>query len=692
MKTINDTVKITNTNGIAIVEINAPPVNALGAKVRKGIFEAIHHVLEIEDVKAIVISCQGRTFSVGADINEFGKPRIPPSLPDVLSVIENSEKPIIVAIHGMALGGGLELAMAAHYRIAAHNAHCGLPEVNLGILPGAGGTQRLPRLVGVQKALEFITSGKKISASTALKMGLVDKLVDPNGLLEEAVKYAQGIVANNSPLKKIRELTDKVSSDKNYSEIFDKFRTENARKFRGFLAPEYIIRAIEAAVSLPFDEGMALERNLLDELLAGPQTAALRHVFFAERKSGKIPKTSSDNHVASILKVGVIGAGTMGGGIAMNFLNIGLPVVIMDMSQTALERGRVTIRKNYENSLRRGKITERQIDDRMALLSGTIELSDMADCDLVIEAVFENLEIKKSIFTQLDGIAKPGAILATNTSYLNVDEIAAVTNRPEYVIGLHFFSPANIMRLLEIVKASKTNDLCLATAASLAKRIDKVGVVVGNGWGFVGNRILQARQGEAEKLILEGASPWNVDKVLYDFGFPMGPFQMRDLVGLDVGWNKNDTSSRTVREILNEMGRHGQKTNGGFYDYDDQRTRTPSKIAETVIIDFAKKHNIVRRDISDHEIHDRTLFAMVNEGAKILEEGIAACASDIDTVWVTGYGWPKYLGGPMFWADQIGLKKVVNTLLDLEKRFGDHFKPAALLIKLAEEGGSFATE
>lgn len=689
MKIINNVVKVVEEAGIAVIEIDAPPVNALSASVRKGLVDAIDFAHATNAFSAIVIMCKGRTFSVGADITEFGKPRIPPSLPDVLTKVENATKPIIVAIHGMALGGGLELAMAAHYRISTRSARCGLPEVNLGILPGAGGTQRLPRLIGVQKSLEFITSGKQFSAAQAFEMGLFDALTEDDSLRADAIVFARKIANSGAPLKKVRGLTDKIISAENAQEIFATFRKKNARNFRGFLAPEFIIQAIEASVTLPFDEGVALERKFLNQLMSGLQSAAQRHVFFAQRKAAKSHGLSPDIKGATILKVGVIGAGTMGGGIAMNFLNIDLPVVIIDRDEPALERGRATIIRNYEGSRKRGKITQTQIGNRMDLLQTSTDLSDVADCDLVIEAVFENMAVKKDIFTRLDRIAKPGAILATNTSYLDVDEIAEVTTRPEYVIGLHFFSPANIMRLLEIVRAKKTNNVSLATAVKLAKQINKVSVVVGNGYGFVGNRILQARQGEAEKMILEDVTPLDVDRVLYDFGFPMGPFQMRDLVGLDVGWSSEDTASRTVREILNEMGRHGQKSGGGFYDYDDQRNRTPSKIAEKVIKDFAAKHKVVQKNITDSDVRDRMLFAMINEGAKILEEGIASCASDIDTVWVTGYGWPKYLGGPMYWADQMGMEKVAGRLSELEVEYGEHFKPANLIQQLAIEGASF---
>jgi 3-hydroxyacyl-CoA dehydrogenase len=590
----------------------------------------------------------------------------------------------VAAIHGTALGGGLELALVAHFRVAVPSARLGLPEVKLGLLPGAGGTQRLPRIVGVQKALEMITSGDPVPAAKAQAMGLVDELVEEGNLRQGAIDFARRVVAEGRPLTRVRDL--EVTAD---PELFSAFRKANARKFRGFQAPENIIRSIENAVRLPFDEGLKRERELFNELVEGPQSAAQRHVFFAERQAAKVDRLPPDTPTLPVEKVGVIGAGTMGGGIAMNFLNAGISVTIVETSREALDRGIGIIRRNYDNSANKGRITPQQVEERMALLTGSTVIEDLADRDLIIEAVFEQMDVKTEVLQRLDAIAKQGAILASNTSYLDLDAIAAITSRPQSVIGLHFFSPANVMRLLEIVRGEKTSMVVLATAVKLARTIGKVGVVVGNCFGFVGNRMLAARHREAEKLVVEGAMPWDVDRVIHDFGFAMGPFAMRDLVGLDVGWNRATSSSSTVREMLNEMGRHGQKTGGGFYDYDEKRSATPSPVAEKAVLDFSAKQGVARRQISDEEIRDRCILAMVNEGAKILEEGKAQRASDIDTVWINGYGWPTYRGGPMFYADQIGLPKVLARLRELQAEHGDDFTPAPLVERLVTEGRGF---
>lgn len=690
MQTVKDVVTLTRNAKVAVVEISAPPVNALSNAVRQGLVRAMDEALADKAIEAIVIACSGRTFSVGADIKELGKPRVPPSLPETLAKIEASTKPVVVALYGTVLGGGFELALAANYRVSGEATQFGLPEVNIGILPGAGGTQRLPRLVGVEHALNIITSGKRMTAQKALEMGLVDLLVPEAELTTAAIKYASSLTGRDIPLPKVRDKSVSAPDLESGTDVFSAFRKKNAKKFRGFLAPESIIKAVEASTRLPFEEGLSFERGLLDNLLDQTQTQALRHVFFAERQITKVEGFTKTTPRAEIKKVGVIGAGTMGGGIAMNFLNIGIPVTIVDLSADSLERGLATIERNYGNSAKRGKITQPQIKERMGMLAGATDLADVADCDLVIEAVFENMDVKKDIFSKLDTICRPDAILATNTSYLDVDEIAQSVSHPERFLGLHFFSPANIMKLLEIVRAGKTDAKTLATTVDLGKKIGKTAVVVGNGWGFVGNRILQARQREVEQLNLEGAPVETCDKVLYEFGFPMGHFQMRDLVGLDVGWDRENTASRTVRETLNEKGRHGQKSGGGYYDYDESRNRTASPVAEKIIVDFAKTHTIAQREISDEEIHDRALYAMVNEGAKILEEGIAARPSDVDIIWVTGYGWPKYRGGPMFWADLVGLEKIVARLDEFADAHGEQLRPAKLLRSLAERGSSFA--
>jgi len=689
MAAINPVTDLTIDGEIAVLTLNSPPVNALSAIVRDGLKAGVQAAIDDNAVKAIVLICAGKTFIAGADISEFGKPPKGASLFEVQSVIENAPKPVIAAIHGTALGGGLEVALVCHYRVAVPSAKCGLPEVSLGLLPGAGGTQRLPRIVGPEKALAMITSGQHVAARAAAEMGLVDALVEESGLLAGAVAFARKVLAENRPLKKVRDLNDKVEAARGRPEIFADFRKENARKFRGFLAPEYNIQCIEAAVNQPFDEGLKTERKLFLELVTGVQSAAQRYVFFAERQVWKLPDVPDDTPEIPVAKVGVIGAGTMGGGISMNFLSAGIPVTIVETKQEALDRGLATIRKNYENTAKKGRLTMEEVEKRMALLTGSLAMEDLGDADLIIEAVFENMDIKKSVFGKLDGIAKQGAILASNTSYLNVDEIASATTRPDHVIGMHYFSPANVMRLLEVVRGEKTSKPVIATAMKIARKTGKVAALVGVCPGFVGNRMLAQRQREAQKLILEGAMPWDVDRVLYDFGFPMGPFAMSDLAGLDIGWSKETTKSSTIRELLCEMDRRGQKTGAGFYDYDEKRNARPSPVVEKIILDFAASKGINRRTISDAEILERCVYPMINEGAKILEEGKAIRASDIDIVWINGYGWPVYRGGPMFYGDTIGLDKVLAKMVELQGQHGDDFKPSKLLEKLAAEGKRF---
>ncbi|GAC1333081.1 MAG: 3-hydroxyacyl-CoA dehydrogenase NAD-binding domain-containing protein [Beijerinckiaceae bacterium] len=689
MAAINAVTDLSFEGDIAVLTVDSPPVNALSAAVRDGIKEGMEKASADPAAKAIVLICAGRTFIAGADITEFGKPAKGARLPDTQAAIENAPKPVIAAIHGTALGGGFEVAMMAHYRVAVPSAKVGLPEIKLGLIPGAGGTIRLPRLVGVEKALDMITSGSPISAKEAQAAGIIDELVEEGKLREGALAFARKVVAEKRPLKKIRDLNGKIEAARGRPEIFADFRKANARKFRGFEAPEEAIKSVENAVNMPFDEAMTAERQMFMDLMKTNQSAAQRYVFFAERQVTKIPDVPDDTPTIPIKKVGIIGAGTMGGGISMNFLSAGIPVTIVEMKQDALDRGMKIMRGNYENTAKKGRMTQADVEARMGLLTGSLELEKLADCDLVIEAVFENMDIKKEVFGKLDRIVKQGAILASNTSYLNVDEIAAATKRPEFVIGLHFFSPANVMRLLEIVRGEKTSKSVIATAMQLARKIGKIGVLVGVCHGFVGNRMLHQRQREAQKLILEGAMPWDVDRVLYDFGMPMGPFAMSDLAGLDIGWSKETSSSSTIREILCEMDRRGQKTGAGFYDYDDNRRAKPSPVVEKIILDFAQKKGIDRRTISDEEILERCIYPMINEGAKILEEGKAIRASDIDIVWINGYGWPVYRGGPMFYGDTLGLDKVHAKMKGFEGKMGDDFKPSALLAKLAQEGKGF---
>lgn len=691
MTAINEVGDLTIEGDVAVLTLNSPPVNALSGPVRAAIDGGIRQALANDAAKAIVLICEGRTFIAGADITEFGKAPTGPSLFDALAMIENAPKPVVAAIHGTALGGGLEVALTCHYRVAVPSAKCGLPEVNLGLLPGAGGTQRLPRIVGPEKALEMVTSGTHVPAKAAREMGLVDELAEEGKLREGAISFARKIVAEKRPLKKVRDLSDKVEAARGKPEIFANFRKANARKFRGFLAPEYNIQCIEAAVNLPFDEGIKVEQKLFRELVTGTQSAAQRHVFFAEREVWKLPDVPADTPKIPVETVGIIGAGTMGGGIAMNFLNAGIPVTIVETKQEALDRGLGVIRKNYENTAKKGRITQADVEKRMGLLKGTLALEELKDSDLIIEAIFENMEVKKDVFGKLDKIAKPGAILATNTSALNIDEIATAVKRPEAVIGLHFFSPANVMRLLEVVRADKTSKPVIATSMAIAKKIGKIAALVGVCPGFVGNRILAQRQREAQKLVLEGAMPWDVDRVLYDFGFPMGPFAMSDLAGLDIGWSKEKSKGETIRDRLCEMDRRGQKTGAGYYDYDENRNAKPSKVAEEIILEFAAKKGINRRTISDEEIIERCIYPMINEGAKILEEGKAIRASDIDIVWINGYGFPAYRGGPMFYGNTIGLDKVLAKMKQFQAQMGDDFKPAALLEKLVAEGKSFGS-
>ena len=690
MTAINQVTDFSKDGEIGIITLNSPPVNALSANVRDGLHQGFKAAIDDPSVKAIVLICEGRTFIAGADISEFGGAQKGASLFDVQAMMEDSPKPVVAAIHGTALGGGLEVALCAHYRVAVPSARCGLPEVNLGLLPGAGGTQRLPRIAGVEKALEMVTSGQHVPAKECLAMGLVDELAEEGKLKEAAIAFAKKIVAEKMPLKKVRENNAKLEAAKGHPEIFANFRKANARKFRGFKAPEANIQCIEAAVNQTFEEGLKTERKLFMEVMMSPHSKAQQYYFFAERLANKIPDVPDDTKLIPIKKVGIIGAGTMGGGIAMNFANAGIPVTIVEVKQDALDRGLKVVRGNYERSAKSGRFPMEEVDRRMGLIKGSLDMNDLKDVDLVIEAVFERMDIKKDIFTKLDAICKPGAILATNTSGLNIDEIASVTKRPELVIGLHFFSPANVMKLLEIVRADHTSKEVIATSMKLAKTIGKIAVLVGVCPGFVGNRMLGQRGREAQKMVLEGAMPWDVDRVLYDFGFPMGPFAMSDLAGLDIGWVKERSKGETIRDVLCEADRRGQKTGAGYYDYDENRNAKPSPVTEKIIKDFVTKSGKNPRTIGDDEILERCIYPMINEAAKILEEKKAIRPSDIDVVWVNGYGWPVYRGGPMHYGDAVGLDKVLAKMKQFQATMGDAFKPAPLLEKLVAEGKKFA--
>ena len=685
MAAINPVVDLAREGEVAVITVDSPPVNALSAAVRDGIRQAFDQASGDPAVKGIVIACAGRTFIAGADIREFGKPPQGIPLPELCDIIEAGKKPVVAAIHGTALGGGLEVALACHYRVAVPSAKCGLPEVKLGLIPGAGGTQRLPRVAGVERALAMITSGEHVGAKAAKDMGLVDTLAPEDRLRETAIMVA----SEGKPPRKVRDMEDKIAAARGKPEVFADFRKANARRFRGFEAPEACIKAVEAAVNLPFEEGLKRERELFRGLIGGTQSAAQRYVFFAERQVWKIPDVPEDTPTIPVKKVGVIGAGTMGGGISMNFLNAGIPVTIVETKQEALDRGLSVIRRNYDSTAKKGRLTQEDVERRMGLVGGTLELEKLADCDLVIEAVFENMDIKKDVFGRLDRIVKEGAILASNTSYLDINEIASATKRPEWVIGMHFFSPANVMRLLEVVRGDRTSKEVIATAMQIARKIGKIGVLVGVCHGFVGNRMLAQRQREANRLILEGASPWDVDRVHYEFGMPMGPFAMSDLAGLDIGWSRETSKGETVRELLCEMDRRGQKTGAGFYDYDESRTPRPSTVTEEIIARIAERKGVKRRSFSDEEILERCTFPMINEGAKILEEGKAIRASDIDIVWINGYGWPVYRGGPMFYGDTVGLKTVLSRMEAFEKELGPELEPSALLRRLANEGKRF---
>jgi 3-hydroxyacyl-CoA dehydrogenase len=683
---------------VGVVTVDSPPVNALSQAVRQGLSEAMDKAAADAQAKAIVLICAGRTFSAGADIREFGKPPQPPILFQVLDKLENSAKPVVAAIHGTAFGGGLEVALVCHYRCAVPGARFGLPEVKLGLLPGAGGTQRLPRLIGVEPAAEMITSGDPIGAEEARKLGLVDEIVRGD-LAAGAVAFAQRLVTEGKPARRIRDLKDKIGNVP--PGLFDTLRKDLKKRSRGNEAPLRTLESVEAAVTLPFDEGIAKERQLFGQAMASPQSAALRYLFFAEREAAKIPDVPKEIAPRPIKKAAVLGAGTMGTGIAMNFANAGVPVLIVDTTKEQVEKGLGTIRKNYASTVSKGRLSQAEMDARMARVQGTVEFEAVRDADVVVEAVFEEMGLKKEIFAKLDKICRPDALLATNTSTLDINQMAAATKRPEQVLGMHFFSPANVMKLVEVVRGAKTGKEAIATAMALTKTLDKVGALVGVCDGFVGNRMLHKYAREAAYLLEEGALPQQVDKVLTDFGLPMGPFAMGDLAGLDVGWRIRkarraagtlglERYSGTIADRLCEMGRFGQKTSAGYYRYETgSRAPLPDPAVEEVIAKVAQEQGVTRRKISDEEILSRCLYPMINEGAKILEEGIALRASDIDVIWIYGYGFPAHRGGPMFHADSVGLKNVLDGIEKFQQQFGAHWTPAPLLRKLAEQGKHF---
>ncbi|MBP7766528.1 MAG: enoyl-CoA hydratase/isomerase family protein [Deltaproteobacteria bacterium] len=689
-----EVVTFAKEGSVGVITVNNPPVNALSQAVRAGIKAGIAKGMAEADVSAMVIICDGRTFIAGADIREFGKPPMEPHLPDVCQFIEDCPKPVVAAIHGTALGGGLEIPLSCHFRIAVATAKVGLPEVKLGLLPGAGGTQRLPRVAGVQAALEMITSGTPVAAAKAKAMGILDEIVDGD-LKAAALAFARKAVDEKLPLRRVSRLAAKLDTPT----VFEDFAKANARKFRGFLAPYKCIESVKNAAELPFAEGMKKEREIFLELQASDQSKAQRHVFFAEREVVRIPGLPDDQPTRAITSVGVLGAGTMGGGIAMCFANAGIPVKLLDVKQEFLDKGLAIIQKNYANTVAKGSLKQEVMDKRMSLIQPTLAYEDLKDADLVIEAVFEDMAIKKEVFTKLDAVCKPGAILASNTSYLNIDDIAAITRRPQDVMGMHFFSPANVMRLLENVRGARTSPDVYATAMKIGKTIGKVPVLVGVCDGFVGNRMLAKRTRECGFMLEEGALPWQIDKVIYNFGFPMGPYQMGDMAGLDIGWRNRKAKfstlsdrekKNTILDKICEMGHFGQKTGSGFYKYDEKRNATPDPMIEELIINHSKDVGITRRTITDQEIVERAIYSMINEGAKILEEGIAARPLDIDVVWLYGYGFPVYLGGPMFYADTIGLGKVYDAILKYRDLVGaEYWTPSPLLEKLAKAGKGF---
>ena len=680
---------------IAVITIDSPPVNAMGQAVRQGVCEAMDRLAADKQARAAVLICAGRTFIAGADISEFGKPVRDPWLPEVVARIESSEKPVIAAIHGTALGGGLETALGCHYRCAVPSAKAGLPEVNLGLLPGASGTQRLPRLTGVRKALDLMIAGKPVSAQEAKASGIVDEIVEGD-LRAGAIAYAKRLLAGKAPLRRISRMP--LSDPEATPQFFAEYRKQIARQARGYFAPEQIVKCVEAAATRTYAEGLKVERELFDQCMASPQSKAMRHLFFAEREVARVPGISKDTAARPLKKIAIIGAGTMGGGIAMNFLNAGLPVTLLEMNREALDRGIGIVRKNYEAAVSKGRMTEQQLADAINRIRPSTDYADLADADLVIEAVYENMDIKKQVFTKLDATCKAGAVLATNTSTLDVDAIAGTTRRPQDVIGLHFFAPANIMPLLEIVRGEKTAPDVVATALALAKTIRKTGVVVGVCFGFVGNRMFVPYMREAQLMILEGAAPERIDQVAVDWGMAMGPNAVFDLSGVDVfckmlnEWKDrpDDPAFCRMGTVLYELGRLGQKTGAGFYKYEG-RTAVPDPGIMDLARQEAERLKIMRRDIADEEILDRLLFPMINEGALILQERIALRPGDIDVIYANGYGFPRYRGGPMHYADSVGLDRVLAGTRAFGRRYGDRYwRPAPLLEKLAKEGKTFA--
>lgn len=684
---------------IAVLVIDNPPVNATSMSIRSSLFERLREVNGNPAVRGVVLIGAGKSFISGADIREFGQVLPGPNGRTVIESIEAMSKPVIAALHGNALGGGLEIALAAHYRVAVPTVRVGLPEVNIGVIPGGGGTQRLPRIVGAEVALDLITSGKHVDGRSAHEMGIIDALVSGNDfdeLLEGALAFARKVSASSQPLPRVRDRIAKAADRL----VFAKYRSNNARKWNGLIAQWRSVDCIEAACTQPWEQAYAFEEKCFLECKASPQRAALSHLFFAEREAAKIPELPADVRPVPVRNVAVIGAGTMGSGIAMAFANSGIPVRQLDMSDEALRRGRATIEQNYAASVNRGSMSEASAASALDRIQSTLSYEDVADCDLVIEAVFEDMALKQEIFRQLDTTMKAGAVLATNTSTLDIDQLAAATRRPESVVGLHFFSPAHVMKLIECVRGARSSPQTLSTAMGVARQLNKVAVLAGNSDGFIGNRILAAYGREADFLLEEGALPWQVDAALQTFGLPMGLYLMRDMAGLDVSWRVRqyreqyrDKSLRysTIADRICELGRFGQKTSAGYYSYQG-RTASPDPVIESLILAVSKSLGIERRMITDAQIMDRILLSMVNEGARIIGEGHAARASDIDVTYANGYGFPRYHGGPMFWAERQGLANILARVRENERRAGRLWSPAPLLERAAVAGTWRAAE
>ena len=685
---------------VALLRLTNPPVNGLSFAMRAALGARVAEALADDAVAAIVIAGADRMFCGGADIREFSAPPPPgaASLPAILDEIEASPKPVVAAIHGVAAGGGMEVALACHMRLAAPGTRLGLPEVTLGILPGAGGTQRMPRLIGVEKALDVIVGGTLHPVEQAVALGFVDERVEGD-LVETAIARARQLAADGTPLRRASELEEHLEAARGRPEIFDDFRKKMAKRARGFDAPYACVDCVETTLTMPYAAALKNERAVFNGLRESDQSAAQRHAFFAEREVAKIPDVPKDTPVRPIAAVGVVGCGTMGGGIAMSIANAGLPVTVLESSQDALDRGMAIIGRNYGATVAKGRLSQAEMDARLARIAPTVDDADLGAADVVIEAVFEELPLKKEVFARLDRLCKPDAILATNTSTLDVDAIAAATSRPEQVIGTHFFSPANVMKLMENVRGARTSPETIATVMKLSKKLGKVGVLVGVCDGFVGNRMLYAYRRQADFLLEEGALPAQVDKVVYDFGLPMGPYQMADLAGLDVSWRVRKAQASTrpahlryspIADRICEQGRFGQKTGAGWYRYEEgSRVPIPDPAIHELIAGVSAELGITRRTIGDEEIVPRCLYPLVNEGAKILEEGLALRASDIDVIWMHGYGFPRYRGGPMFWADLVGLLTIYDTLSRLYGEHGEWLEPAPLLKKLAEAGKGF---